>query len=541
MIVDLKTVFGINEDISSKDAQKIKDPKSLFQFLKNFDDTASVSLGYADNAADKILAKHPEELDKVKPAIAQAWDFVDKIDNAVQGMQANLGKVQKDWERENTMLGKLGAKAQDLYGKGKQAAGDAAAAGKAALGKAADVGKAAASAVGGAAGKAASAVGGAAGKAAGAVKGALTQQSKPWEDPAFRDVNEPGRPDAPKSNNKGVDQYANTWLGKPDLPGVSPSDSVWDQAKAAAGSDDTEAFAKNFAQSIKNAGLKPKKLSPEEMSKIHKENPWLKSVPASQRTPDQIKKTKELLYEPVSGTKTPTATNTKLEPGSTGTEPHKSNSAWMQAAQAQSAQDQPVGTSGPEKSSWVKAAQAHTAQEPSKSSIPAAASKSSAVVPVVPGKSTAKAPVVPSKSPSSNPAASKPSTSIPADVSAKSKKEPQFTRRQKEKTPPAIPASNKPNIDYKEHDPSGFSNMLSRVQKASSESEPQNPKVEPKKSKGKGKSSTKAKSDKAAKSREIARSLMAGHNMSPEFKRDIKQADLAGLPPDEFEKELKSA
>jgi hypothetical protein len=175
MSTSISKVFGIVEDVSKSEAEKIKDPKSLYNFLKNFTDTSNYVLPLASNAAEKILAKDPQTLQAVEPTIGKAWDFVDDIEKSNSKLGSNLTKIQKDWERENSVLGKLGAKAQDIYGKGKDALGKA-------VGAVGDAGKAAAGAVGGA-GKA---VGGALGKAAGAAKGAVTPSARPWEDPEYR-------------------------------------------------------------------------------------------------------------------------------------------------------------------------------------------------------------------------------------------------------------------------------------------------------------------------------------------------------------------
>lgn len=170
----ISKVFGINEDISKGEADKIKDPKSLHAALKNYADTSNYVLPMIANKADTLLGKDNE----VEPQLMKALDaggFVDDVEKTVGSIGTNLAKIQKDWERENTFMGKAGAKAADLYGKGKDALGKAA-------GAVGDAGKAAIGGVKGAAGAAAGAIG----KAGAAAKGAVTPSARPWEDPEYR-------------------------------------------------------------------------------------------------------------------------------------------------------------------------------------------------------------------------------------------------------------------------------------------------------------------------------------------------------------------
>lgn len=101
-------IFGLEEDITKRDAEKIKDPKSLHDFFKNFQDTTNYVLPLASSAAEKILANHPEQKDQIDASVENSQGFLKSIELVTKDLQSNLSKIQKDWDKENTFLGKAG-------------------------------------------------------------------------------------------------------------------------------------------------------------------------------------------------------------------------------------------------------------------------------------------------------------------------------------------------------------------------------------------------------------------------------------------------
>ncbi len=72
----LVEVFSLDEDITKKDADKVKDPQSLHQFLNNVVDTVNYVMPSVNRKAGQILAKHPEELQKLQPGFQGVDQFI---------------------------------------------------------------------------------------------------------------------------------------------------------------------------------------------------------------------------------------------------------------------------------------------------------------------------------------------------------------------------------------------------------------------------------------------------------------------------------
>jgi hypothetical protein len=109
--------FLLKEDIRTKDLGKVKSPKDLAVFMKNYSDTLNQVNPQLTQKINTVLP--PETANKIEPEVAKAGDFIKSMDGVTKNLQTDLGKIQKDWERHNTLLGKVKGGASDFLGKVK--------------------------------------------------------------------------------------------------------------------------------------------------------------------------------------------------------------------------------------------------------------------------------------------------------------------------------------------------------------------------------------------------------------------------------------